>query len=119
MLARLSFFFAWYDLWVGAYFDQESKVVYMCPFPCFVIKFAYGRKHWEKRGNTWKRSCNYVSLVRSTDDHTGNRFWVVYTNGTMYTENEGFTPKFTSAWDAMVFADEQMPMEDEFSYDGA
>jgi|JI9StandDraft_1071089.scaffolds.fasta_scaffold365936_2 hypothetical protein len=30
-------FFAWYDLWIGAYWDRERRMLYLCPVPCFGI----------------------------------------------------------------------------------
>lgn len=34
--------FAWYDLWVGAYWDQKNRRLYVLPLPCLgvVIQFA-------------------------------------------------------------------------------
>lgn len=26
--------FAWYDLWVGAYYDRKTKRLYVFPVPC-------------------------------------------------------------------------------------
>lgn len=39
---RVEFFFRWYDLWVGAYWDRENKALYVCPLPTLgvVIRFA-------------------------------------------------------------------------------
>jgi hypothetical protein len=34
---RISFFFAWYDLWVGAFYDKHKKRLYVCPLPCCVF----------------------------------------------------------------------------------
>ena len=34
----VSFFFAWFDLWVGAYYDQRKRILYVCPLPCCVVK---------------------------------------------------------------------------------
>jgi hypothetical protein len=33
--------FAWYDLWVGAFWDRKSKRLYVLPLPCVgvVIQF--------------------------------------------------------------------------------
>lgn len=31
------FFFAWFDLWVGAYFDPKNRSWYFCPLPCCVF----------------------------------------------------------------------------------
>lgn len=33
---------AWYDLWVGAYWDRRSRVLYVCPLPTLVIEFRAG-----------------------------------------------------------------------------
>ena len=40
------FFFAWYDLWVGAYWDRDRRCLYVCPLPCCVImlKFSDSRR---------------------------------------------------------------------------
>lgn len=29
--------FAWYDLWIGAYFDRVNRRLYIFPVPCFGI----------------------------------------------------------------------------------
>lgn len=29
--------FAWYDLWVGAYWDRKTRVLYVCPLPTLLI----------------------------------------------------------------------------------
>lgn len=36
----VSVFFAWYDLWIGAYWDRKEKVLYICPVPTLVIRLA-------------------------------------------------------------------------------
>lgn len=30
-------FFAWYDLWVGFYYNQPRRHLYFCPIPTIVI----------------------------------------------------------------------------------
>lgn len=32
---------AWYDMWVGAYWDKKNRVLYICPLPCLVIKISF------------------------------------------------------------------------------
>jgi hypothetical protein len=35
---KISLFFAWYDAWVGMFYDRKKKVLYVCPLPCCVLK---------------------------------------------------------------------------------
>lgn len=39
---RVSFFLAWYDLWVGAFWDSKKRILYVCLLPCCVIKLEVG-----------------------------------------------------------------------------
>ena len=36
---KVKVFLAWYDFWVGFYYDREFKELYICPIPCVVFKF--------------------------------------------------------------------------------
>ncbi|MEN0064945.1 MAG: hypothetical protein AAGA48_22560 [Myxococcota bacterium] len=36
---RIRAFFAWYDMWVGAYIDRVNRRIYVCPLPCCVFVF--------------------------------------------------------------------------------
>ena len=38
MSFQVSLFFAWYDMWIGIYWDQKQRALYICPLPCCVIK---------------------------------------------------------------------------------
>lgn len=40
---KISFFFAWYDFWVGFFYDRRNKVLYLCPLPCCVFKIERER----------------------------------------------------------------------------
>lgn len=34
-MRRVRFFFRWYDLWIGAYWDRDQRILYVCPIPMF------------------------------------------------------------------------------------
>lgn len=38
----VKFIFAWYDLWVGAYWDRTKRRLYLLPLPCcgVVLEFT-------------------------------------------------------------------------------
>jgi hypothetical protein len=38
MTVRL--FFAWYDFWIGTYYDRDKRALYVCPLPMCVIRVA-------------------------------------------------------------------------------
>lgn len=35
----MKIYFAWYDMWVGAYWDASKRRLYVCPLPCLVLRF--------------------------------------------------------------------------------
>ena len=37
---KISLGFAWYDMWIGAFYDRSKRTLYVCPFPCVVIKIV-------------------------------------------------------------------------------
>lgn len=41
---KISVFFAWYDMWIGAYWDKSKRILYICPIPCVVIKIDRRRE---------------------------------------------------------------------------
>ena len=34
---KLGVFLAWYDFWIGIYFDRQIRKLYICPFPMIVV----------------------------------------------------------------------------------
>ena len=34
---KVSFLFAWYDFWIGWYYDRKAKRLYVLPVPMFGI----------------------------------------------------------------------------------
>ncbi len=39
---KVRIFFAWYDLWVGAYYNRIAKALYICPVPMICIRLSWG-----------------------------------------------------------------------------
>lgn len=37
-------FFAWYDCWIGAYYDRKQRALYVAPLPCIVFQFSFKEK---------------------------------------------------------------------------
>lgn len=37
----ISFIFAWYDIWIGFFWDKKKKWLYILPLPCIgvILKF--------------------------------------------------------------------------------
>lgn len=33
-------FFAWYDFWIGWFYDRNNRVLYVCPFPMIAFQFG-------------------------------------------------------------------------------
>lgn len=40
---NVRFIFAWYDLWVGFYWDSAKCRLYVLPIPCFGVCIEFGR----------------------------------------------------------------------------
>ena len=38
---KVRVFFAWFDLWMGAYYSKRSSCVYICPLPMLVIQIRW------------------------------------------------------------------------------
>jgi hypothetical protein len=38
---RVRLLLAWYDLWIGAFVDRDSRRVYLLPLPCVGIVIEY------------------------------------------------------------------------------
>lgn len=32
--------FAWYDFWIGVFYDRKNRVIYVLPIPCFGVKIV-------------------------------------------------------------------------------
>lgn len=51
-------FWAWFDFWIGLYYDIGHKTLYICPLPTIVFRFEFEgikseNKHREDRVEKW------------------------------------------------------------------
>jgi hypothetical protein len=37
----IKFVWAWYDFWIGFFWDRSKRKVYFFPIPCFGISFQF------------------------------------------------------------------------------
>jgi len=42
-------FFAWYDFWVGWYYDRKGDILYICPVPCFGLRIYIAGEGYSDR----------------------------------------------------------------------
>lgn len=40
-VAGVRFVFAWYDAWIGAYYDRKNRRLYLLPLPCIGICISF------------------------------------------------------------------------------
>jgi len=66
-----SFLFAWYDLWIGVYFDKKKNWLYILPFPTIgvIIKFECPREKDEHALNTYMRELTKEQMVELLSKH--------------------------------------------------
>ena len=41
---KVRLIFAWYDLWVGAFWDSGKRRLYILPLPCIGVVVQFGEK---------------------------------------------------------------------------
>lgn len=51
---KITPYFRWYDIWVGAYIDKTKKTLYFCLLPTIGLKFDFREKRERLAEQVWK-----------------------------------------------------------------
>lgn len=60
---KIRFLFAWYDLWVGAFWDRAQRRLYVLPLPCVGIVLEFAK---DTTQNAARSPYRHIAAVDST-----------------------------------------------------
>jgi hypothetical protein len=73
-MKRVKFIFAWYDFWIGLFWDSKRNALYILPLPMFGVRITiYGRRCWviRKRGYFYRtRAKGYTDRIEEAGRYT-------------------------------------------------
>jgi len=61
--------FAWYDAWIGAYWDRHSRTLYVLPLPCLGVAVQFGSAPVEYVVGAERGIDEYFRSVARINDH--------------------------------------------------
>lgn len=51
---KITFLFAWYDLWVGIFYDKDKRKLYVLPIPCVGVIIHFNKKEISHTDDPYK-----------------------------------------------------------------
>lgn len=65
--------FAWYDIWIGAFWDRNKRILHICPLPMLLISITFEIYFWY--GDDL---LTFSELSKETYKDTGHTPWYEY-----------------------------------------
>ena len=67
-------FFAWYDFWVGIYYDRHKRIIYVIPFPCFVYSFDRNKRKRKKKKNVENNNVENTQVENELSENIDSKY---------------------------------------------
>jgi len=69
---KIKFIFAWFDFWIGIYWDRKSKILYMFPVPCIGFVISFTHQPYGLSDGTWNQTVDIFTASKTGFYEIGN-----------------------------------------------
>lgn len=69
-------FFAWYDLWIGAFWSKSSRTLYLMPIPMFGLRVQLGVKRRHRYKLRHELGGTRPTMVRTANTEPPREPWL-------------------------------------------
>lgn len=70
--------FAWYDIWIGAFYDVKKQILYICPLPMILLVFKFKIYYWYGSDLfDWSQLCKetFRDTGHTPDMNYADKYW--------------------------------------------